>query len=91
MCSGCSGDYAGGFDFDDPDDPIADAGDRATSASFRGTNKTDLGETDLGETDLGEMDLGRRIWARPIWRRARAVGQRGWKFQKTAWIIGKSW
>jgi hypothetical protein len=57
MCSGCSGDYAGGFDFDDPDDPIAGAGDCAASASFRGTSDMHLGETDLSETDLGETDL----------------------------------
>jgi hypothetical protein len=54
MCSGCSGDYAGGFDFDDPDDPIAGAGDGAFSARLRGTSETDLGETDLGEKDLAE-------------------------------------
>ena len=36
MCSGCSGDYAGGFDSDDLDDPIAEAGDDTTSASFDG-------------------------------------------------------
>jgi len=68
MCSGCSGDYAGGFDFDDPDDPTADAGDRAASASFRGTSdmhlsETDLSETDLSETDLGETDLGETDFA----------------------------
>lgn len=57
MCSGCSGDYAGGFDSDDPDDLIADAEDRATSASFRGTGDTHLGETGLGERDFGETDL----------------------------------
>jgi hypothetical protein len=57
MCSGCSGDYAGGFDFDDPDDPIAGAGDGAFSASLRGTSETDLGEAGLGETDLGKTDL----------------------------------
>jgi hypothetical protein len=57
MCSGCSGDYAGGFDFDDPDDPTAGAGDGAASASFRGTSDMHLGETDLSETDLGETDL----------------------------------
>ncbi len=49
MCSGCSGDYAGGFDSDDPDDPMADGGDGAASTSFRGTSETDLGETDLAE------------------------------------------
>ena len=49
MCSGCSGDYAGGFDSDDPDDPMADAGDNAASTSFRGTSETDLGETDSTE------------------------------------------
>jgi hypothetical protein len=58
MCSGCSGDYAGGFDSDDPDDPIADAGDRAASASFRGTSDTYLGDTHLGETDWGNAHLG---------------------------------
>jgi hypothetical protein len=54
MCSGCSGDYSGGFDSDYPDDAIADAWDGATSASLRGTSETDLGETGLGETDLAE-------------------------------------
>ncbi len=54
MCSACSGDYAGGFDFDDPDDPIAGAGDGAFSASLRGTSETDLGEADSGEPDLAE-------------------------------------
>ena len=54
MCSGCSGDYAGGFESDDPDaddrgDPMADAGDGATDASFRGTRETDWGETDLAQ------------------------------------------
>ena len=58
MCSGCSGDYAGGFDSDDPDDSIAGAGDHAFSASFRGTSDTYLGDTHLGETDLSERDLG---------------------------------
>ncbi len=62
MCSGCAGDYAGGFDSDDPDsedpdDPIASAGDGATFASFGGTSETELGETVLGETVLGETDL----------------------------------
>lgn len=55
MCSGCAGDYAGGFDSDDPDsddpeDPIVGA----TSASFRGTSDKDLGGNDLGETDLAQ-------------------------------------
>ena len=54
MCSGCSGDYAGGFDFDDSQDPIADTGDGAFSASLRGTRETGLGETDPGEADLAE-------------------------------------
>lgn len=57
MCSGCSGDYAGGFDSDDPHDPIADAGDGVFSASFRGTSDTDLGENDLSEKGSGETDL----------------------------------
>jgi hypothetical protein len=63
MCSGCSGDYAGGFESDDPDsddfdDPIADAGDGATSASFRGTSETALGETESAEsTDGGPAGL----------------------------------
>jgi hypothetical protein len=57
MCSGCSGDYAGGSDSDDPDDPIAGAGDDATSASFHGTSDTGLGDKRLGETDLGDADF----------------------------------
>ena len=35
MCSGCSGDYAGGFEFDDPEDLSADSGDGVNSASLR--------------------------------------------------------
>ncbi len=59
MCSGCSGDYAGGFESDDPDsedpdDPIASAGDGATSASFGGTSEAELGDMDLGETDFAQ-------------------------------------
>jgi len=57
MCSGCSGDYAGGFDSDDPHDPIAGAGDGVFSASFRGTSDQDLSENDLSEKGLGETDL----------------------------------
>lgn len=34
MCSGCSGDYAGGFEFDDPDDPTANSVDDVSSTSF---------------------------------------------------------
>jgi len=48
MCSGCAGDYAGGFDSDDPEDPIVGPGDGATSGSFRETRET-LGETDLAQ------------------------------------------
>lgn len=54
MCSGCSGDYAGGFDSDDPEDPLADARDLAASASFGGTSETELGDMDLGEKDLAQ-------------------------------------
>jgi len=58
MCSGCAGDYAGGFDPDDPDsddrdDPMADAGDGAASGSFRGTRET-LSNPDLGATDVAQ-------------------------------------
>jgi hypothetical protein len=58
MCSGCSGDYAGGFDFDDADEPMDGAEDGASSASCRGASETDLGENDLGETDLAESTGG---------------------------------
>jgi hypothetical protein len=41
MCSGCSGDYAGGFEFDDSEDPTADSGDGVTSASLRAARNID--------------------------------------------------
>lgn len=34
MCSGCSGDYAGGFEFDDPSDPTAVSADEVSSTSL---------------------------------------------------------
>jgi len=42
MCSGCSGDYAGGFEFDDNEEATADSEDRGSSASLRATPDNDL-------------------------------------------------
>src|SRR5579862_4389695 len=57
MCSGCSGDYAGGFDSDDSDEPIG-AGDSALSAGFSGTTDAGLGASDWGEAGGAEPKGG---------------------------------
>ena len=77
MCSGCSGDYAGGFESDDPDsdDPTSD-GNGAASASFRGTSDKELGDTDLGETDFAQGMGG---------------GRAAWRYRKTLRRFAKSW
>lgn len=42
MCSGCSGDYAGGFESDDPEDMTAGPREGATSGSLGEERNTDL-------------------------------------------------
>lgn len=54
MCSGCSGDYAGGFDSDDFDEAIAGARDSVSFAGFHGTSEEDLGGKNLDQNDLDE-------------------------------------
>jgi len=56
MCSGCSGDYAGGFDSDDRDEAMANAADSVHFGGLPGTSDRNLDEKNFGEKDLDEAD-----------------------------------
>lgn len=68
MCSGCSGDYAGGFDSDDFEEPIDDTRNNARLAGFSRTNpalQSNWGETSLAERRDGGpsgMELREGAW-----------------------------
>lgn len=70
MCSGCSGDYAGGFDSDDSDEPVGDSADSALLAGLSGT---------------GDTGLGQRAWSEASGEGRRDGGPSGLESPAAAW------